>query len=335
MATIHDVAKRAGVAPITVSRVVNKTGYVSEETRLRVEAAIHELQYIPNSSARSLRVKKTDTIALIVSDITNPFWTTVTRGVEDASSEHGLSVILCNTDEKQGKLEDYVNVLLKRQMDGFLIVPISSNPRVVLYIKKRHVPVVVLDRPLPGVEVDVVSSDNEGGAYQLTKYLIHLGHSRIAMLAGVPEIATSQQRMSGYKRALHEYDIPLDESLIVEGEFKQESGYQVTRNLLETARPLPTALFLGNNLIAVGAFKALYELGLRVPEDISVVSFDDLPFTLTQPFITAAAQSPYELGRQAAKLLIAQIKGQKSESRQIVLPVEVLIRESCAPPKKQ
>ncbi len=333
MATIHDVAKLAGVAPITVSRVVNNVGYVREDTRARVEAAIQELQYIPNNSARSLRSKKTNTLALIVSDITNPFWTTVTRGVEDASSDDGLSVILCNTDEKQAKLENYVNIMLQKQIDGFLIVPISSNPQVVRHIQRRKVPVVVLDRPLHDVEVDAVWSDNEGGTYQLIKYLIQLGHTRIAMLSGISEIATSQQRIAGYKRALHEHNLTQDDSLLIHGEFKHESGYQVTRQCMESIQPRPTALFCGNNLIAVGAFKALYDLGLRVPEDISVVTFDDMPFTATQPFVTAAAQSPYELGWQAAKLLIAQVSGKEpSGNRQIVLPVELLIRESCTAP---
>jgi LacI family transcriptional regulator len=333
MATLQDVAKLAGVSPITVSRVVNNTGYVREDTRLRVEAAIRELQYIPNTISRSLRLKKTNTLALLVSDITNPFWTTVTRGVEDASTEHGLSVILCNTDEKQGKLENYVNVMLQKQIDGFLIVPINSDPEVVQHIKRRNVPVVVLDRPLHDIEVDVVYSDNEGGAYELVKHLIQLGHSRIALLCGIQEIATTQQRLAGYKRALSESHLLYDESLVVYGEFKQEWGYQIIPNLMKSMQPLPTALFFGNNLIAVGALRALYEMGIRVPEDISIVTFDDLPFSITQPFFTLAAQSPYKLGWTAAKLLIAQISGEeKSDNRQIVLPVEVFIRQSCAAP---
>jgi LacI family transcriptional regulator len=329
MATIRDVAKRAGVAPITVSRVLNNTGYISEDTRARVEAAIRELHYIPNTLSRSLRFKKTNTIALFVSDITNPFWTTITRGVEDAGSEEGYSVILCNTDENQHKLESYVNLLLQRQADGFLIVPISSDPRVVQSIQKRDIPVVVLDRPLPDVEVDVVRSDSEGGAYELVKYLIGLGHRRIVMFSGPLEIATSSQRFAGYQRALVEHGMSPDPNLLMLGEFKQESGYRMAQHMLASVVPRPTAVFAGNNLIAVGILRALYEAGLRVPDDISVVTFDDLPL-VPQPFLTLAAQAPYELGRRAAKLLIAQIMGREAPgNRQIVLPVELVVRQSC------
>src|SRR5688572_26630646 len=175
MPTIRDVAKRAGVAPITVSRVVNNAGYISSETRTRVEQAIAELHYVPNSLSRSLRFKKTNTIAFIVSDITNPFWTTVTRGIEDASSEHGLNVILCNTDENPGKQDNYVNVLLQKQTDGFLLVPARENPGIVRKIQKQQVPLVVIDREVKDVEVDIVRSDDIGGAYEMTKYLIELG----------------------------------------------------------------------------------------------------------------------------------------------------------------
>ncbi|MBC8170571.1 MAG: substrate-binding domain-containing protein, partial [Anaerolineae bacterium] len=304
-------------------------GYVGDETRIRVEQAIAELQYIPNTLSQSLRFKKTNTIALIVSDITNPFWTTVTRGVEDATSEHGLSVILCNTDEKQDKLENYVNLLLQRQTDGFLLVPINSNPGVVERIKTRNVPVVVLDRSMPDVEVDVVRSDSEGGSYELVNYLISLGHRRIAMLSGPPVIATSRQRVIGYQHALQANGMPLDENLMLYGEFKQEAGYRMLKQVIQTAPP-PTAIYAGNNLIALGALKALYEMGLRIPEDISVVTFDDLPFFLPpNPFLTLAAQSPYELGKQAAQKLITRLAGQgSSEYQEIVLPVEIIIRQS-------
>jgi LacI family transcriptional regulator len=329
MPTIRDVARRAGVAPITVSRVINNAGYVGEETRIRVEQAIAELQYIPNTLSQSLRFKKTNIIALIVSDITNPFWTTVTRGVEDATSEHGLSVILCNTDEKQDKLENYVNLLLQRQTDGFLLVPIDSDPGVIERIKSRDVPVVVLDRSMPNVEVDVVRSDSEGGSYELVNYLISQGHRRIAILSGPEAIATSRQRVIGYEHALQANGLPIDENLMPYGEFKQEAGYNMVRQVMQTAEP-PTAIYAGNNLIAVGVLKALHELGLRVPEDISVVTFDDLPFFVPpHPFLTLAAQSPYELGRQAAQKLIARLTGKGSNHYQeTVLPVEIIIRQS-------
>jgi LacI family transcriptional regulator len=332
MPTIRDVAHRAGVAPITVSRVINNTGYISDETRARVEAAIAELQYVPNSLSQSLRFKKTNTISLIVSDITNPFWTVVTRGAEDASSERGLNVILCNSDENESKQDRYVNVLLQRQTDGFLLVPASNNGAVVKRIKSQRVPLVVIDRQMRDVEVDIVRCDSEGGAFHLTQYLLNLGHRRIAILTGPQDISTSEQRVTGYKNALRANGLTVDERLIHYGHYNQDAGYDMANKIIQdTSSPRPTALFAGNNLIAIGILKALDHLGLQVPEDISVVSFDDLPLgLLTKPFLTVMAQSAYQVGYQAAQLLLKQIAGEEEAgNRDMVLPVELIERQSC------
>lgn len=331
MPTIRDVARRAGVAPITVSRVINNSGYVSGDARLRVEEAIEALQYIPNGLSQSLRFKKTNIIALVVSDITNPFWTTVTRGVEDATSEHGLNVVLCNTDEKQSKLDNYIHVLLQKRIDGILLVPTGDNADVVRKIQKQHIPVVLLDRILPDLSVDVVRSDSEGGSYALTRFLIQQGHRHIAMLAGPTEISTSTERIAGYRRALEEFEIPFETDLVSSGGYNHESGFHRAQNLLIHPRLRPTAMYAGNNVIAVGVLQALYRNGLRVPEDMSVVSFDDLPISvLPEPFLTVVAQSPYELGVASAQLLIDLITGkQQPGSRNVVLPIELIVRQSC------
>ena len=176
--TVRDVAKKAGVAPTTVSRVVRNSGYVSDATRLRVEKAIAELGYIPNNVSRSLRLQKTNVIALIISDITNPFWTTITRGVEDATHESGLSILLGNTDEKPDKLDAYVDIMLQQQVDGFLIAPTHKNTEAVQAVKDKGIPMVLIDRFAEGVEVDVVRSDSVEGAFRLTQYLIELGHQQ-------------------------------------------------------------------------------------------------------------------------------------------------------------
>ena len=326
--------KRADVAPITVSRVVNNSGYVSAGTRQRVETAILELNYIPNTLAQSLRYQKTNTITLLVSDITNSFWTTVTRGVEDVCNRHDFNLILCNTDESQEKLEKYVNLQLERQTDGFLLVPTSDDSQMVMHIIQNHVPVVVLDRALPDVQVSTVRSDSDGGAYQLTKYLIGLGHRRIGMLSGPETIFTSEQRVSGYKRALQEAGIPVDGALIFYAGYTQKAGYEMANHVLSDIQPAPTALFAGNNFIAIGILWALKDLKLRVPEDISLVSFDDLPFDPThEPFVTVAAQDPYQLGVSAAERLIQQIFEQNADAvvDELILPVEILIRKSCRP----
>lgn len=331
MATIRDVAKLAGVSPITVSRVINNSGYVSSDTRVRVEEAIAQLEYIPNSLSTSLRFKKSNIVALLVSDITNPFWTTVARGVEDVCHTRNLSVILCNTDEKQDKLDNYVNVLMQRQIDGFLLVPTSDDTQLLHRIQKKGIPLVVVDRQVPSVQVDMVRCDSEGGAFQLVNYLISLGHRRIGVIGGPPNISTSQQRIAGWHHALTQAGIPIDESLVVYGGYRQQTGYQMARHILDRLSPRPTAIFATNNFIAIGTLQAISEMGLRVPEDISVVAFDDLTYSMIpEPFLTVVAQAPYQIGIKAAQLLIDQItRGSTSETHEIVLPVELIIRKSC------
>jgi LacI family transcriptional regulator len=332
MPTIRDVARRAGVAPITVSRVINNSGYVSAETRRRVEDAIVELKYVPNALAQGLRFNRTNVIALAVSDITNPFWTTVARGTEDAASEENFSVILCNTDENVIKQDKYVRLLLQRQVDGFLLVPSQNTTESVTLIQNQKVPLVIMDRQVSGVTVDVVRGDSEGGAYDLTCYLIGLGHRRIAILSGPKTASTSTQRVAGYKRAFAEAGLKVDSKLVSYGKFHQDSGYERTREILALSQR-PTALFAANNFIAIGVMKALFEVSLRVPEDMSVVSFDDLPLgLLVQPFLTVVAQPAYDMGYRATKLLLKRIAcPDETPPEEIVLPTQLLVRQSCRP----
>jgi LacI family transcriptional regulator len=328
--TIQEVAQRAGVAPITVSRVINNNSYVSQQTRQRVEAAIAELQYVPNMLASSLRSNRTNTLALILSDISNPFWTTVARGAEDAASQQGFNVIFCNTDENEAKQEEYLSVLLRKRVDGFLFVPAQSHPYSIEKIQKQKVPVVVMDRQIPGANVDIVRGDSEGGAYQLTRYLISLGHRRIAVLSGPQDLSVSVDRVRGVRRALSEAEIPVDERFTSYGKFTFESGWERATELL-TYTPQSTAIVAGNNFISIGALKALREQDVRVPEDISLASIDDLlPPMFIDPFFTVVAQPAYEIGRQATELLLRRItKPHGSEAEEIVLPTELIIRQSC------
>lgn len=333
MATMRDVAKLAGVAPITVSRALNNSGYVSPETRAAVEAAADQLNYVPNMLAHSLRSKSTRTIALIMADITNPFWTAVARGVEDAASEQGFIVIFCNTDENQAKEEQYVSMLLRRRVDGVLLVPTSSSGETVARLQAQGVKVVVLDRRVQGADVDVVRGDSFQGAYELGRHLIRQGHRRIGLLNGAEAISVSLERTNGYMQALQEAGIEPDPALIFYGNFTVESGYAQARQILAQS-PRPTALFTGNNFIAIGALRALSEQGLRVPEDISIVSFDDLPFTYTQDrLITVAAQPTYALGTIATQHLLQRITADDAPpTQEIVLPVELIFRTSVVPP---
>lgn len=336
MPTIRDVAKRAGVAPITVSRVINNSGYVSAQTRARVEAAVEELGYVPNRLARSLRLKRTNTLALVVTDITNPFWTTVVRGVEDAANDAGFTVILCNTDESEAKQDAYLQVLLQKRVDGILFVPASGAAEPVNRVQKQGIPIVVLDRRVPDARVDVVRGDSEGGAYLLVRHLLDLGHRRIAVLSGPQIVSTSVERVSGYCRALREAGLGEGAEQVYYGQFTQPSGYQAAQEALERT-PQPTALFATNNFIAVGALRALGDAGLRVPEDISLVSFDDLTSELViEPFLTVADQPAYEMGRRAAELLTDRVSGLAGSGyNEIVLTTELIVRRSCGPVNEQ
>jgi LacI family transcriptional regulator len=329
MATIRDVAKQAGVAPITVSRVVNNSGYVSEKTRARVEAAIADLGYVPNVLARSLRSRRTDTLALILSDISNPFWTTVARGVEDAASDAGFNVILCNTDESEVEQDKYLRVLLQKQVDGVLLVPARSTLGPIQFVQSQDTPVVVLDRLIPDAQADTVRCDSEGGAHQLTRLLLSLGHRRIAVLSGPQGVSTAEDRVAGYRRALTEAGLGVDPALVYHGQFSLESGYTMTQQVLAVT-PRPSGLFAGNNFIAIGALRALRDAGLQVPEDLAMVGFDDLPADLVvDPFLTVAAQPAYEMGRQATELLLARLSGEAPEAyREIVLPTAIIVRRS-------
>jgi len=333
MSTISDVARQAGVSTMTVSRVINNSGNISPETRERVEKAIRDLGYVPNALARSLHFKQTKTLALVLTDITNPFFTTIARGVEDAASEQGFSVIFCNTDESESKEAEYLNVLLQKRVDGLLLVPACCLADSVVFLQERKAIVVVLDRHVSDVRVDTVRGDSEEGAYQLTRHLLDLGHTRIAILSGPPSVSTATDRVAGYRRALAEAGLDSRAELVYHGEYSQASGHQMALQAL-AMMPRPTALFAANNFITSGAFRAVREVGLRVPEDISIVSFDDLPTASDMgPFLTVAAQPAYEMGRRATELLLTRLAGEgPAEPQEIVMPTQTIVRGSSAPP---
>lgn len=339
MSTISDVAERAGVSTMTVSRVVNRSGYVSATTRQRVEAAIADLGYVPNALARQLRSKRSKTVALVVSDISNPFFTTIARGVEDVAAPHGFSVIFCNTDESADEEARYLRVLIERQVDGILLVPTRATGASFRTLRNHRIPVVAIDRRVAGRRIDSVRCDSEAGAHALTSHLISLGHRRIAVLAGRSTISTSIDRVAGCRRALLECGLDLDDALVRYGGYNfgalnQLDGYQMAQDILASASPRPTAIFAANNFIAFGAMRALRQAGLRVPEDVSIVAFDDLPAEWAlDPFLTVAVQPAGEIGRRAAELLLDRLGGDRDAPGQaVVLAAEVIVRRSTAAP---
>jgi LacI family transcriptional regulator len=330
MPTIQDVAKQAGVAAITASRVINNSGYASEAVRGRVLQAAAELGYVPNTLARSLRSRRSHTLALVLSDITNPFFTTVARGVEDAASDAGYAVIFCNTDESEEEERKYLSLLLQRRVDGILLVPARGGGEALRQARRQEIPVVVLDRRLPSApsdQADVVRCDSRAGARQLARLLLDLGHRRIALLNGPVEVSTAADRAAGFWDALKTADLAINGS-VLSGKFTLDSGAEMARAAL-AAPPRPTALIAANNFIAIGALRALRELGLRVPEDIALAGFDDLPPALvTFPFLTVASQPAYEMGQTATRLLLERLGGAAGDFQEIVLPVELIVRAS-------
>jgi LacI family transcriptional regulator len=329
MTTIRDVARRAGVAPITASRVLNNSGYFSQEIKARVEEAAAELHYVPNLLARSLRSNRTQTLALVLSDVTNPFWTTVARGVEDAASQAGFTVFLCNSDEREQKQAEYLAVLLRKRVDGILLVPARSTPEPVRAIQKQGIQVVVMDRRVPGAHVDIVRSSSHESARLLMSHLLELGHRRIAVLAGPADVSTARERVEGARQAATAFGLAPECLTILHQGYSMEGGYLMARQVL-AMQPRPTAFFAGNNFIAIGTLRAIREAGLGVPNDLSIVAFDDLPLSWSaEPFLTVAVQPAYEMGRRATELLLQRIGEPALPPQEVILPTELIIRHSC------
>jgi LacI family transcriptional regulator, galactose operon repressor len=330
LSTISDVARQAGVSIVTVSRVLNNAPNVNYATRNRVEQAIQELGYVPNVVARSLRSKRTRSLALILPDITNPFWTTVARGVEDAAQNSGYSVLLCNTDENCAKQLRYLDLVASRRVDGVIIAPFDSDVENIRALRDREIATVLVDRRIAGWETDSVRGDSMGGARALVQHLIGLGHTRIAMISGPANTSTARDRVDGYLSALMEAGIRPDPALIRQGEFRARSGERLMEQVLDDDSR-STAVFAANNAIAMGAIDAVVRRGRRIPHDLALVCFDDFDAASHLfPFLTVAVQPAYEMGVKAAELLLSRIESDVALApRQIVLPARLIIRHSC------
>lgn len=327
--TMKDVAERAGVSATTVSHVINKTRFVSEEVKTRVLRAMAELNYRPNAIARSLRQKTTHTIGLVISDISNPFFTNLVRGVEDVANKKGYNLVLCNTDERPEKERTYIHVLRQKQIDGLVMAPTGGNQDFISALVEEGFPLVFVDRYLDGIGVPVVAVDNREGAYRAVKHLIDLGHERIAMITGLPSITSTAERFEGYKRALAEHGLVADSGLTRQGNSRVDGGYSAAIGLLEMC-PRPTAVFVANNLMTIGVMRALQDKGVRCPEDVAIVGFDDFEWASAfRPFLTTVAQPVYELGKTAAEMLVKRIGKKRPRMEKVVLKSSLIIRESC------
>lgn len=324
--TIKDVAARAGVTSMTVSRVVNVSGPVSDGVRARVQEAIDELGYVPSRLARGLRSNRTHTLALVVTDVTNPFFTTIARGVEDAASKRDNLLLLCNTDESEAEELRYLEMLAQQSVDGVLLVPARTGEAAAELARRRGLPIVFLDRRVPVRDANVVRGDSKTGAAEMADYLYAAGHRELAVLAGPEGVTTSDDRVAGFLSALTDKDVRVE---VLHGRFSPESGRELVGAAM-ALRPRPSAIFALNNFLTIGALQGLMAAGLRVPEDVSLVGFDDLPPAMVaQPFLTVVSQPAYDMGRLAVDLLLHVLKDPATPSREVLLPTELIIRQSC------
>jgi DNA-binding LacI/PurR family transcriptional regulator len=331
MSSLKEVAREAGVSTATVSRVLNGFQNVREDTRSRVERAIRELDYQPNRVARRLRAREVSSklLGLIVPDIQNPFYVDVVRGIEDRALADQYAVLMCNfaQDEKRERL--YVDIMRSESVDGLIVAPAHQRDPKVIELVREGLPIVCVDRGLEGVEVDVVVVDNRQGAFDAVDHLARLGHRRIAYVAGLPRIPSTMERLAGYEEALAAHGIDKDETLVRFGDSKHESGRLLTGELLDLPNP-PTALFTGNNLITLGALETIHRGGLRIPEDVAIVGFDDMYWSISlNPPLTAVSQPGYEIGRRAADLLLQRIADPTRPRVKLVLKTSLVVRRSC------
>ncbi|MGE5603747.1 MAG: LacI family DNA-binding transcriptional regulator [Nitrososphaerales archaeon] len=352
--TIADVARQAGVSTATVSHVINNTRFVSDETRHKVNDAIEALGYAPSAVARSLVTNVSQIVGVVVSDVTNPFFPAIVRGIEENTLAARYNMLLGNTDEDPAREEDIVRLMMRQRVDGLIIAPTGVHCPPLLALAQSGVPIVQIDRTSPGLAAPCVGVDNEEGAYQAVSHLIGLGHRRIACLLGIETISTQVERLNGWKRALREACLPVDESLIVRadprfyGTLPDDAGAiapmrpaperellpsvdDVLQDLLAGLRP-PTAVFALTNQLALGTLFALKARGLRFPEDISLVSFDDPDWApLFSPPLTTVRQPAYQLGQAASDLLLHLINREPAETPP-PLRVALMRRASSGPP---
>lgn len=325
MSTILDVAKQAGVSAMTVSRYFNQPEMLSPATTKRVQAAIEQLQYVPNAAARSLISGRTKTVALILTDISNPFYTTIVRGVEDIAQEHDYTLILGNTDESLEKERRYIDIMISRCVDGVIISSSPGNDHHLELLFQRNIPVVLIDRTVKDFDADAVTGDTFSGGQQLTNHLIDQGFRDIALIGGWTGVSSLEERQAGYRLAMETVGL---EPNVHPGRTDRQSGEEITERLFMEDR-LPEAIIAANNYVAVGALVALRRLGLRVPEDVALATFDDIESAaLIYPFLTVVAQPAYEMGAQAMELLLERMQGFAGPSRHHLLPTEMIIRHS-------
>lgn len=330
--TLKDIARRTGYSVSTISRVLNGVGEnyrISAKTRLMIERIANEMNYQPNQVARGLRLKKTHAIGLVIPDISNPFFAHVSRSIQIGMYESGYILIVCNTDENQETEIEQIQLLRNKGVDGFIIMPVGLKSRHISELVESKVPVVLLDRCFDDISTNSVLVDNYNGSMKAVEYLLENGHRRIAVIQGLTKTSTNDQRIKGYLDAHKKYNVDVDKNLIVGKDYRRENGYIETKYLLNMKNP-PSVIYSTSDLITLGVLDAVFEEKLRIPDDISLVSFDDIDYA---PYLISpltAVRQPWEImGEIAVKLLLQEIKssGQMEKSR-IELKPTLNIRKS-------
>ena len=328
--TIHDVARQVNLSIATVSRALNRPESVAEPTRQRVLEAVRLSGYRPDAIGRSLREGRSRSIGLIVSDIRNPFYASITKAVEDIAQARGYGVLICNADERPERAEQALRFLASHQVSGVIHVPTGENAVTLRELEARGVPIVDLDRVSGLQNAGAVLVDNRHGAQLATEHLISLGHVRIATIAGPRHLTTGQERLEGFQQALEAAGLPLPRRYVEIGDFREASGTRAARRLFALPRP-PTALFVANNEMMAGALGAVLESGRRIPEELSLVGFDDARWAqYMHPPLTVVAQPIAAMGALATEQLFARLEGRPSAVH--VLKTSLIVRASTAPP---
>ena len=326
--TLKMVAERAGVSVNTASRAINHKSDINQETKKRILKVAQELGYVRNDTAVALRTKKTGTLGVVIADNRNPFYAEVLNGMEVAAREKNYHIILANTQRDYKKEEEAINLLLAKRVDGLLIAPVQDRDDDIKKLVEANIPFVIVGRDFENIEVDAVYNDEVKGGFLATEYLIKKGHKRIALIDGFLYKSPAKGRLDGYKKALNKYRISLDESLISVGDINIEDGYERTRQMLGKNLDF-TAIFAYNDMMTFGVMQAIREKGLRIPEDIGLVGYDDIPFSsLISPALTTIRIEKQELGIESVKLLLSHINGNREKPKKIMLDVDIIVRKT-------
>ncbi|HAS6670416.1 substrate-binding domain-containing protein [Vibrio parahaemolyticus] len=330
MATMKDIAKLAGVSTSTVSHVINKTRFVSEEISERVNNAAKELNYYaPSALARSLKVNRTKTIGMLVTTSTNPFFGEVVKGVERSCYHKGYSLILCNTEGDNERMRQSINTLLQKRVDGLILMCSSlEGERIDVFERYPDIPVVVMDWGPMLFTSDKIQDNSLRGGYLAAKYLIDCGHTEIGCITGPLIKHQAQMRYEGYKRAMNEAGLEFNANWIIESDFECEGGYQAFKKMAERGK-LPSSIFVSNDMMAMGVINAANELSIKVPDDLSIIGYDDIHIAkFMSPSLTTVHQPKYRLGQAAVETLVRRLDDKSNEAQVVQLEPTLVVRNS-------